>query len=202
MLRTPEIHVFKLQRESTLATLPALRRAIAGEHCKRLRSGHRLPGAQRAEIAITGERRLQELVVLPPRHFDGAENPEVIGHELRVQQLEPAGLEPGHEMHERNLGCVAGAVEHALAEEGAAEGHAVKTADKGIALVDFQAVAMAAIVQLAIEDADARIDPGAWAVRLWLRAALQHGVEVMVHGDGEAVGAHRADEARRHVKTI
>ena len=33
-------------------------------------------------------------------------------------------------------------------------------------------------------------------------AALEHAVEVAVHGDGEAVGAHRADEPRRHVKTI
>src|SRR3954465_14093678 len=130
MLRPPGIRVFKLRRERTLATLPALRRAIAGQHRKRLRSGHRLPGAQRAEVAIAGERCLQELVILPPRYLDRAENPEMIGHELRVQQLEPAGLEPGHEMHERNLGRVACAVKHALAEEGAAECHAVKTADE------------------------------------------------------------------------
>src|SRR3954469_24246662 len=184
------------------ATLRALRRAIAGKHRKRLRAGHRLPGAQRAEVAVAAECCLQELVILPPRYLDRAENPEVIGHELRVQQLEPAGLEPGHEMHERNLGRVACAVEHALAEERAAKWHAVKTPDEGVALVDFQTVAMAAIVQLAIEDADARIDPGARAVGLRLRAALEHGVEVPVHGDGEAVGAHRADEPRRHVKTI
>ena len=37
---------------------------------------------------------------------------------------------------------------------------------------------------------------------LRLGAAVEHGVEVAVEGDGETVGAHRADEPRRHVKTI
>src|SRR5258708_27270845 len=125
-----------------------------------------------------------------------------MGQELRIQQLDPAGLKPGHEMHERDLGSITGAVEHALAKKRGAECHAIKTADEGVALVDFQAVTMPTVVELAVEDADARIDPGARAVRLRLRAALEHAVEVAVDGDGEPVGAHGAGEPRRHVKTI
>ena len=37
---------------------------------------------------------------------------------------------------------------------------------------------------------------------LRLGAAVEHGVEVAVDGDGEAVGAHRAGEPRRQVKAI
>ena len=105
-------------------------------------------------------------------------------------------------MHERDLGSVARAVEHAFAEERAAERDAVKAADEGFALVDFEAVAMAALVELAIEHADARIDPGARAAGAGLGAALEHRVEVAVDGDGETVGAHGAGEAARHVKAI
>ena len=61
---------------------------------------------------------------------------------------------------------------------------------------------MAALMKLAIEGADARVDPGARAAGPGFRAGLDHGVEVAVDGNGETIGAHRADQPRRHVKAI
>src|SRR5262249_11670729 len=61
---------------------------------------------------------------------------------------------------------------------------------------------MAALVELAIEQANALVDPGAGAAGAGLGAALEHRVEVAVDGDGETVGAHGAGEAARHVKAI
>ena len=48
-------------------------------------------------------------------------------------------------MHQRDLGGVARAVEHALAEEGAAERDAVEPADQLVAVIDLDGVAMAAL---------------------------------------------------------
>ena len=75
----------------------------------------------------------------------------MVGHELGVEQAEAAGLQPRDEMHERDLGGVARAVEHALAEEGAAEADAVEPADQRVAVVDLDRVAMADVEQVAIE---------------------------------------------------
>ena len=86
-------------------------------------------------------------------------------------------------MHERDLRGVARAVEHALAEEGAAERDAVESADELVAVIDLDGVAMAALEQCAVDAADARIDPGAGAVLLGFGAALDHRVEVAVDMD-------------------
>ena len=71
-------------------------------------------------------------------------------------------------------------MEHALAEERAAEAHAVEPADQLAVLVGLDAVAMADVVELAIERADARVDPGAGAAGLRLGAAVEHALEVAV----------------------
>src|SRR5258708_6489586 len=94
------------------------------------------------------------------------------------------------------------AVGHARAEERATERDAVKAPDEGFAVVDFEAVAMTSIVQLAIEHADARVDPRARAAGAGLGAALEHRVEVAVDGDGEAVRAPGAGPAGRQRETI
>src|SRR5437899_5616437 len=152
-------------------------RSIHDELRQRLRTRHRMLHAERREIAIAAERGFQQLVILPPRHFERAEGFQVVGHELRVEQLETAGPEARDEMHQRDLRGVARAVEHALAEESAAERDAVETADERVAVIDLDAVAMAAVVELAIEHADARVDPGARTPGLRFRAAVEHGVE-------------------------
>src|SRR5207253_6239396 len=122
---------------------------------QRLFAGDRLLDAKRAEIAFARERVLQELVILAPRHLDRPEGAQVIGDELGVEQFESTGLQARHQVHQRHLGGVAGAVEHALAKEGAAERDPIKAADQFLALVGLNAVAMPALVELAIEVADA-----------------------------------------------
>src|SRR5687768_13450815 len=105
-------------------------------------------------------------------------------------------------MHQRHLGSVAGAMEHALAEEGAGEAHAIKSSDEFILFVYLDAVAMAALVQLAIELADAAVDPGAPASRLGSRATRDHRLEIAIERYRETVGAHGAREPARHMETV
>src|SRR5436190_2507847 len=176
----------------------SLRRQL-GEH---LRAGERMQRAERGEVAFARERGFQQLVILAPRHLDRAEGPQVIGHELRVEQPKSAGLEARHEVHQCDLGGIARAVEHALAEERAAERNAVEPADELLALVDLETMAMAPFVELAIEHADAPVDPSARAPEARLRAALEHRVEIAVDGDGETVGAHGAGKPCRHVEAL
>jgi diaminopimelate decarboxylase len=82
------------------------------------------------------------------------------GHELRVEQSEAAIFEPRHEIDERDLARVARAAEHAFAEEGAAEMHAVKSARELPVLPHLDRMAMAECEQLPIKAPDAPIDPG------------------------------------------
>src|SRR6185369_6996745 len=100
-----------------------------------------------------------ELVVGRPRHLDRPEGAQVVGYELRVEQTVVSGLEAGGKMHEGDLRSIARAVKHALAEEGAAEAYAVEAAHEFGALIHFDGMAVAAVVELTIEAADADVDP-------------------------------------------
>ena len=57
-------------------------------------------------------------------------------------------------------------MEHALAEKGAAERHAVEPAHQFLAVIDLDGVAMTVLEQAAIDFSDAAVDPGAGAVGL------------------------------------
>src|SRR5437588_317432 len=158
--------------------------------------------AERGEVAFASGRGFEQFVILAPRHLDRAERAQVIGHKLCVEEPKSAGLEARHEVHQRDLGGVARAVEHALAEERAAERNAVEPADEVLSLIDLEAVAMAPFVELAIKHADAPVDPCARATGAGLRASLEHRVEIAVDRDGELVGAHRAGKPARHVEAV
>ena len=67
----------------------------------------------------------------------------MLGEELRVEQPKAAGSKPREQMHERDLGGVARAVKHALAEERAAQAHAVEAADQRAVLVDLDRMRVA-----------------------------------------------------------
>ena len=105
-------------------------------------------------------------MIAPLANLNGAESLEMIGDVLRVEQAIAAGAQPRHQMHQRNFRGVARAVEHALAEEGAAERDAIEPAGQLIAVIDFDGMAMAVLVEAAINLADAAVDPGAGAVGL------------------------------------
>src|SRR4051794_37061914 len=101
----------------------------------------------------------------------------MLGDELRIEQAIAAGFQPRDEMHQRDLGGVARVVKHALAEKGAAERDAIEAADELRAVIDLDGVAMAALEQSAVDAPDTHVDPGAAAVGLRLRAALDDRLE-------------------------
>src|SRR5665213_3787624 len=105
-------------------------------------------------------------------------------------------------MHQRDLGGVARAVKHALAEEGTAERDAVKPAHQRVAVVHLDGMAMTALEQATIDLADAFVDPGAVAVGLGLGAAVDHRVEIAVDPDRERRAAYGAREPRRQMKAL
>src|SRR6201981_3892448 len=93
-------------------------------------------------------------------------------------------------------------MKHAFAEERAAEADPIETADQAFAVVNLDGVTIAAFVELAIESADATVDPGAAPPRLRLRAGLDHRRGVAANGCGEGSGTDRARQAPSKVNPI
>src|SRR6185437_10637482 len=110
----------------------------------------------------------------------------MLGDILCVEQLEAARDQPRHQMHQRNLGCVAGAMKHALAKKGAAETDAIKAADEVAVQPDLDRVAVAERVQPAIEIADALVDPGVLPAFLRCGTTRYDGLESGIDRDAEA----------------
>ncbi|MEA3081991.1 MAG: hypothetical protein QOD54_1659 [Sphingomonadales bacterium] len=67
----------------------------------------------------------------------------MLGHELTVEKREIADLKARDKPSQRNLGCIARAAEHALAEERAAELHAIEAANELAALPDLNRMGVA-----------------------------------------------------------
>lgn len=106
----------------------------------------------------------------------------MVGHELAIEQREIADLETRDEPGERDLGSIAGAAEHALAEERAAELDAVKPANELARAPDLDGMSMTRAVQREHRAFELRVDPGLLAVG----AGPDHCPEVAVAGDVEA----------------
>ena len=79
---------------------------------------------------------------------------------------------------------------------------AVEPANQALIVIDLDRMAVAGVEQSAVDLADARVDPGAGAVALFLRAARDHRLEIAVDPDGVGRRAHGAGEATRHVKAV
>src|SRR5262245_12125937 len=103
-------------------------------------------------------------------------------------------------MHQRDFRSVAGAVEHAFAEEGAAEVYSVESTHEGIPVIDLDGVAVSDVVELAIKLADAPVDPCPRTARRRFRAAIDDGLKIAVANNGERLCADGAGESRRNVK--
>jgi len=54
-------------------------------------------------LAGCGQGRRQQLAILRPRYLDGAEDLEMLGDELGIEQQEAAELEAQHEMDQATL---------------------------------------------------------------------------------------------------
>src|SRR5882724_8069711 len=122
---------------------------------QRLCAAHGLIDRQLPEIRLALDRLVEQGGITPPRNLDGAEAAQMLGDILRVEQLESADDQPGHQMHQRHFRGVADAMEHAFAEEGAAEADAVEPADQIVILPDLDAVGVSDPVQADIKIADA-----------------------------------------------
>src|SRR6185437_6123601 len=110
-------------------------------------------------IGFASQRILQQTMVAALWHLDRSEHTEMIGDILRVEQTKSSGLEPRDQVHQCDLGCVTGAVEHAFAEKSAPERDAVEPTNKYIAVIDLDRVAMTAIEKRAVDAANAAVDP-------------------------------------------
>src|SRR4029077_8474659 len=105
-------------------------------------------------------------------------------------------------MHKCYLGGVTRSVKHAFTEEGAAQRHAVKPADKLVAVIDFDSVAMATLDQRAVDAADTRIDPCTGAILLGFGAAVDHTIEIAIDVDRPWCQANGALQSRRDMESV
>ena len=122
--------------------------------------------------------------------------------ELRVEELESSRLQPVDEMDEGHLRGVALARKHALPEECGAERHAVEPADELAAAPCFDGVARAEGEQIAIELADAGVDPRFRPFGDSRGARVDDRAEVAIDADLEAAGGGGARQAARDVEII
>src|SRR5262245_17642014 len=102
----------------------------------------------------------------------------MVGDELRVEQREAAPDQPGAQVNERHLAGVALQREHALAEEGAVEGHAVEASDQLAPGPGLDRVAVPRLEKIAVERPDLGVDPGGAPARSRRRTARDHALEV------------------------
>lgn len=105
----------------------------------------------------------------------------MLGHELAVEQAEIADLQPGDEPCQCNLRRIGPTAEHAFAEKGSPELHAVKTADEAIALPYLDRIGMAGTVKCDHRTLQLGIDPGLFAVC----AGCDHAREIAIVGHQE-----------------
>jgi len=126
----------------------------------------------------------------------------MLGQELAVEQFESADLQARDQISERDLGRVIGAAEHALAEKGAAQPHAVEAADQLVARPGFDRMGIAAAMQLRISDLDIGIDPGVGAACGRLGTVRHHRAEGAVDRHRITVRPDRLGERVREVEAV
>ena len=93
------------------------------------------------------------------RDIDASKFPEVVGGGLRVEQYIAAFFQAGNQMHECHFAGVGFFVEHAFAEECAAEAHAIEAADQLAVLPGFDAVGESDFMQMGLGVDDFFADP-------------------------------------------
>src|SRR5690606_3905972 len=99
----------------------------------------------RRKRRIAAQRFGENFLIVRSLDFGRPELPQMLGHELSVEQSELRRAQQRHEMHQRYLGCIPLMVEHALAEKRASEPDAVKPADQLSFAPGFDGMTMAAL---------------------------------------------------------
>src|SRR5262249_46879954 len=105
-------------------------------------------------------------------------------------------------MHERHLAGIARHAEHALAEEGAADGDAVEPADQPAVLPALDGVGEPHLEELAVQQEDLAVDPGVAAPRPGRGAAIDDALEVGMAADLERLLPHRLLQPPGHVEGL
>jgi hypothetical protein len=154
------------------------------------------------EVRGRGERALQPPVILPPGDLLRPELRQVLGQELRVQQGEAAADQPRRQVDQGDLRGVGLAAEHALAEEGAGERHAVEAAHQPPLAPALDGVRMTLRMEFGVQLLDGVVDPGLAAVQRGLGAKRDDRAEGGVDADLEVVLTHGARQAPGHVEAI
>jgi len=124
----------------------------------------------------------------------------MVGHELTVEQSEATRPHPPDQPCQRHLRRIGPAGEHAFAEEGSPQRHAIQAADQFVALPAFHRMGKAQIVEIAVGRLDLAVDPCRWPVVGHLRAFGDHARKVRVHRHPELFPPHGLGQRMRKMK--
>jgi len=120
------------------------------------------------------------------------------GDELAIEQRVSAAPQARDKMRERDLAGVGSAAEHALAEERAAEGDAIKATDQRFVGPHFNRMRMADAVQRDDRIADDRVDPCLFPIR----ASVEHIIKRTIDTRAEAARLERFGQRMREMKLV
>ena len=130
----------------------------------------------------------------------------MIGDELAIEQAIAADPQPCDEIGQRDLRRIRRSAEHALAEEGSAQRHAIQATEQRAAdivgIPDFQRVGVAVGMECRIGTLDRRIDPGVGAIAGRFCAGGHDAREGSVGGDDEAIATQRLGQRMRQAEAV
>ena len=172
--RLPVLHVSPQRPAVSPATVPSP-------------PGVRTTAARRSKSASRGPQHPgQHVEVLRARHLRDPQRRQVGGLPLRVEQAVATVVEQAHQAHQRDLRGVGLVVEHRLAGEQAADGHAVQPAHEPTVAPGLDRVHPAELVEPEVRLADLAVDPARRPARVG--AGVDHLGERGVDPDLEPAG--------------
>ncbi len=117
----------------------------------------------------------------------------MIGHELAVEQREPAEPQPRHQPGDRHLRRIGPSRHHRFAEKRPPQRHPVQPADQFVPVPAFDRMGKTNLVQMPIGPLDRPVDPGRRPVGRSLRTQRDHPREI-------AIGRHRKPLLPDHLR--
>jgi len=154
------------------------------------------------KIRAPRDRPLQQFLIAPARNLDRSKAGKMLGHELRIEKLEPTVAEARHEVDKRHLAGIALTAEHAFAKKGGSYRHAVEPSDQPTVTPCFEAMRMPHFMQRRVELHDLFIDPTIRPAGAGFGTGLDHAQKSAIGADFEGLAPHRAAQAPRHVKSV
>ena len=121
---------------------------------------------------------------------------------LAIEQFGAPDPHRRHQPCQRHLGRIGHAAEHAFAEEGPPERHAIEPADQLAVMAAFDRMGMAAIEQLAVKIDNRFVDPALGMSGSGRRTGPHYFPERRIGADLECFRADCPREPLRYVKTV